>query len=65
LIAAQDLSPGTDMPSGIRFEHLIIACLAYALLRMLWKQYRRRLEKLWKKVKRGVGAKKSIGSKSW
>jgi IS1 family transposase/transposase-like protein len=41
------------MLSGIRHEHLIIACLVYALLRVLWKQHRRRLEKLWKKVKKG------------
>ena len=44
---------GTKMPSGIRLEHPIIACLVYALLGMVWKQHRRRLEKLWKKVKRG------------
>jgi IS1 family transposase len=31
----------------------MIACLVYALLRMVWKQHRRRLEKLWKKVKKG------------
>jgi hypothetical protein len=42
------------MLSGIRIEHLIIACrLVYVLVRMLWKQHRRQLEKLWKKVKRG------------
>jgi hypothetical protein len=53
LFAVQDLSPGKDMLSGIRVEHLIIACLVYALLRMMWKQQRRRLKKLWKKVKKG------------
>ena len=44
---------GTKMPSGIRLEYLIIACLVYALLRMVWKQRRWGLEKLWKKVKKG------------
>jgi hypothetical protein len=41
------------MPSGIRIEHLIIVCLVYFLLRMLWKQHHRRLGKLWKRAKRG------------